>query len=295
MGLPLLSLCFFSTISNLLLSSSRSSPHCGWHVNKVPSLSARNTRNACINMWFVKGRRLYLATPPWLVCICVCVCVCAQHVYVTAWVDSQSRRHSEGGTCLCFCAGGTSLALDSHTVWNHKASTNPQEGFQWMKCILRILFQRVIVLLGHKTIEKHLTKFHIVAFFYDPFYTPAHQTATIWSMMNWSTMHHSFIQGSVLLPTFLSEYLLACCYIKINFVFRVPRYRKPQYVSKGRFSFFVTVIHEANRPVVCTVSGEWFSNKSDPSSTIRCKVASILRNPLLGHLSNIWTSLSITL
>lgn len=48
-------------------------------------------------------------------------------------------------------------------------------------------------------------------------------------------------------------------------------------MSKGRFAFFVTVIHKANRPVVCTLSGEWFSNKSDPSPTIRCNAASILR------------------
>lgn len=46
------------------------SPVSLWSVNKVPSLSARNTQNVCINMRVVRGRGLCLATLAWLLSVC---------------------------------------------------------------------------------------------------------------------------------------------------------------------------------------------------------------------------------
>ncbi len=47
------------------------------------------------------------------------------HMCMNVWEDNQSWWHSERATCLCFSVESTSLAADSHTVWNLKAPTKP--------------------------------------------------------------------------------------------------------------------------------------------------------------------------
>lgn len=72
---PMPAILFLSRTSSLLL----------WHVNKVPSLSARNTQDVCINTRFVRGSGLYLAASQCVARVCVCVWT---HMRMTVWEDN---------------------------------------------------------------------------------------------------------------------------------------------------------------------------------------------------------------
>lgn len=103
--------------------------------------------------------------------------------------------------------------------------------------------------------------------FYDPFYTSVQPSQPLYDQ--WWIDQQCTIHSRVRLTANIFIWVLVGLQLdQDNLCVRVPCCRKLQYVSKGWITFFVAVIHKATRPAVCTVSGEWFSNKSDPSPTV---------------------------
>lgn len=121
--------CFSPLFAHLLLSSAVVCP--------------QNTTytNVCINMRYVQSTLLGNAT---LVSRCVSfVRLCGK---ITSHCDTVTEDLVFVFLLLVRVRVG--LALDEHTVWNHNTTKLQLGVFHSIMCILTILFQRVIVLLG---------------------------------------------------------------------------------------------------------------------------------------------------
>lgn len=123
---------FFFLISSLLL----------WSGHKVPSLSARN-----MHKHEVCTRLLDLATALWLLCVCVFALV---HVPLCGKITSHCDTVTEAlvFVFVSLVRVRISLALDSHTGWNHNPTKLQLGIFHRIKWILRRLFLWVTVFRG---------------------------------------------------------------------------------------------------------------------------------------------------